>query len=336
MKSDANSLKELIDQAHTIVVAQADNPDGDSLATSLALEHILGDMGKEVVLFCGVDISSYLQYLPGWDRVTKELPNKFDLSIIVDTSAINLFESLQRSNQLKLLSSKPCVIIDHHNVEASIPFATLNINKKAVATGEVVYELAKELDWPLNHQAKEMLAISIMSDSLGLVSEGTTPRSIHIIAELVEAGVSLAALDDARKQSMRKHPSLLAYKGQLLQRVELHEDNQIATISIPWEEIQKYSPLYNPSMLVLDEMRFVEGTRIAIAFKTYADGKITAKIRANYGVGIAGKLSEHFGGGGHSYASGFKITDGRTLDKIKAETIKVTRDLLAELNQENA
>lgn len=326
-------LSKLVEEAHKIVIVQADNPDGDSLASALALEQILGDLGKDPILYCGVDITTYLRYLPGWDRVSNELPKQFDLSIIVDTSAISLFESLEKSGQRPILASKPCVVIDHHATEASIPFATLSIIRKAVATGEIIYDLCQELDWPRNHVANEMLAISIMSDSLGLVSEGTTPRSIHIIAELVEAGVSLAALDDARKQSMHKHPSLLAYKGDLLKRVELHDDNQIATITIPWEEIEKFSPLYNPSMLVIDEMRFVEGTRIAIAFKLYKDNKVTAKIRANYGNGIADKLAEHFGGGGHTYASGFKVTDGRSFESIKKECIKVASELLRQLDE---
>ncbi len=329
--SEAQEIKVLVDSATHIVIMQADNPDGDSLASALALEQILGDLGKQPSLYCGADIPTYLRYLPGWDRVSQDLPHKFELSIIVDTSSISLFENLEKSGQKPVVASKPCIVLDHHNVEASIPFATVSLNQRAVATGEVIHELAHELGWELNQTAREMLAISIMADSLGLVSEGTTPRSIHIIGELVEAGVSLAALDDARKQSMRKSPELLPYKGDLLKRIEFHDNNRIATITIPWEEIEKYSPLYNPSMLVIDEMRFAEGTDIAIAFKTYPDGKVTAKIRANYGVGIAGELAKHFGGGGHPYASGFKIQDGRPFNQIKSECIAKTAELLAKL-----
>ena len=47
------------------------------------------------------------------------------------------------------------------------------------------------------------------------------------------------------------------------------------------EEIQKYSNQYNPSVLVLDEMRLVEGVEVACAIKTYPDGKLTGKLRSN-------------------------------------------------------
>lgn len=86
-------------------------------------------------------------------------------------------------------------------------------------------------------------------------------------------------------------------------------------------------------MLVIDEMRMTENTDIAIAFKTYNDGKITAKIRCNYGHGIANDLAKEFGGGGHAFASGFKITDGRTFDTIKTECIKNASKLLNNQNK---
>lgn len=323
-----NEIKESIATASKIVVLQADNPDGDSLGSSLALEEILSDAGKSVTMYCGVSMPSYLSYLPGWDRVTNELPRDFDLSIIVDTSAWSLFENLQKLPAAKRLSQQPCIVLDHHDVECSIPAATLVYNQPVVATGELIYELSQQLKWQRNDSASNMIAASILSDSLGLTSEATSARTIHIIAELVEQGVNLAELEAKRRDNMRKSPELVHYKGQLLQRVEYADDGHIAMVTIPWVEIERYSPSYNPSMLVLDDMRLTDKVQVAIAFKTYKDGKVTGKIRCNYGVGIAGKLAEHFGGGGHAYAAGFKVTSGQPFDKIKAECVAKASTLL--------
>ena len=43
-----------INNAQKIVVVQAENPDGDSIGSSLALEEILSDLGKSVQLHCPV------------------------------------------------------------------------------------------------------------------------------------------------------------------------------------------------------------------------------------------------------------------------------------------
>lgn len=331
--AEASKIQEILAGAQTIVVLQADNPDGDSMGSALALEQILGDLGKEPILYCGVEIPTYLRYLSGWDRIQKDLPEQFDASIIVDTSADSLFENLAASGQRGRLGTKPCIIIDHHAVETTISFASVVCNKEVVATSEVIYELARQLDWPLNHQAKEMIVTAIMSDSLGLITEATSARSIHIIGELVEGGVSLADLEHARRDLMRKSPSLVKYKGELLQRVEYFADNRVATITIPWKEIERYSPEYNPSMLVIDDMRMTIGTQIAIAFKVYPDGKVTAKIRCNQGSPIANELAKHFGGGGHKYASGFKIQDGKPFNEVKSECITKATELLDNLIQ---
>lgn len=333
--TETESIKEIISAAKNIVIIQADNPDGDSLASSLALEQILHEMGKEPYMYCGINMPSYLHYLPGWDRVNKDWPSSFDASIIVDCSSRTLLETADKAGYLSWLAAKPCIVLDHHTTEATIDFAQVLLNTTAVATGEVIYELAKQLDWDLNQSAKNMITISILSDSLGLTSEATTARSIHIIGELVEGGVELAKLEEARREMMRKSVELVRYKGELLQRIEYTDDKRIATITIPWDEIEKYSPSYNPPMLVIDDMRLTEGTDVAIAFKTYKDNKITGKIRCNVGKGIANKLAEHFGGGGHPYAAGFKITDGRPLNEVRSECLDLALKLLDDLKRES-
>ncbi len=334
--SEADKIQNLVKDARRIVIMMADNPDGDSVASALALEHLLGDMDKQVYMYCGVDLmASHFGHLPGWDRVNKEIPSNFDLSIIVDCSVMRLFGLLEASRQTGWVASRPNIVIDHHDLESDISFATVRLNRPdAVATGEVIYELARQLNWPINPGARDMLAVSILSDSLGLMSEGTSARSIHIIGELVEQGVKLSELDDARKALMKKSIDLMRYKADLMQRAEFYSDNRVATVTIPWEEIERYSHAYNPSVLVLDEMRFVEGVEVSIAFKIYKDGKITGKIRCNPGITIASALASTFGGGGHPYAAGFKLTDKQDFASVKAQCIERATELLNQSKKE--
>ena len=72
-------------------------------------------------------------------------------------------------------------------------------------------------------------------------------------------------------------------------------------------------------------MRLTDNVQIAIAFKTYNNNHITAKIRSNYGFPIANKLAEHFGGGGHQYASGFKVNT-TDYNQIISECIEYTKN----------
>ncbi len=323
-------IQKLIDGAQTIVIIQADNPDGDSLASSLALEEILGDMGKTTHLYCGVDIPDYLKHIQGWDRVNKDIPSQFDLSIIVDTSAIILLEKLEESPYRAWVASRPVIVIDHHSdVACDIPYATLVHNDNdAVATGEAIYKLATTLDWPLNTQAKTHIASSILSDSLGLASEGTTPQTYRIMADLIEGGVNRPMLEEARRAINKMPESIFRYKARLIERTELYADNQLAVVSVPHDELMEYSPLYNPAPLIQTDMLQTEGVLVAIVLKHYKDGKVTGSIRCNSGANIAAELAASFGGGGHPYAAGFKVTDGRQFNEIKSECITKATELL--------
>ncbi|HEU5187017.1 MAG TPA: DHH family phosphoesterase [Candidatus Saccharimonadales bacterium] len=314
-------LKTSVDSAQIILVMQAENPDGDSLGSALALEAIFNEMGKKVHLYCPVEIPKYLRYALGWDRVTDDFPKNFDLTIIVDTASATLLERAIIPENTALITKKPVFVIDHHLTESDLPFEhTMVGDASAVATGEIIVAIAKELNWPLPVDACDCLLVSILADSLGLVSEGTTAKSVYTVAELVERGAKLSTVDNRRREFMKKSPKILAYKGRLLERIEYHVDGALALVHIPWDEIAEYSDQYNPSVLVLDEMRLVEGVRIAIALKTYPDGKITGKLRANANAKIAETVAKFFGGGGHSYAAGFRIYNNN-LDEIKHELI---------------
>jgi phosphoesterase RecJ-like protein len=126
---------------------------------------------------------------------------------------------------------------------------------------------------------------------------------------------------------MAKPREIIAYKGRLLQRIEYFADNQLAIVTVPWDEIQKYSPLYNPAVLVLEELRVADGVKLSVVLKLYPDGKITGKLRSNHGSPIAGKLAEHFDGGGHASAAGFK-THKWQYEQLKKELVREASSLL--------
>src|SRR5690606_36984139 len=101
--SRTTAIANILTKATHIVIVQADNPDGDSLASALALEQILHDLGKQPFLYCGIDIPKHLRHLPGWDRVEKDLPHNFDAAILVDCSSRNLLEVADNNGQLQWL-----------------------------------------------------------------------------------------------------------------------------------------------------------------------------------------------------------------------------------------
>lgn len=323
----------LITTAQKIIVIQAENPDGDSLGSSLALEEILSDLGKEVVLYCPIEIPKYLRYIKGWDRIVPDFDPHADLAIIVDTSAdVLITKVLETSGIRSFLESHPVLVVDHHTTDSTLSFEHTMLAGDAVATSEILYKLAADNGWKITPQAAENMLIAIMSDSLGLTTQNVTGNSFFVAGKLTELGASNAAIEERRREFMKKSPEILAYKGELISRIEYLLDGKLALVHIPWEDIQKYSDQYNPSVLVLDEMRLVEGVELGVAIKTYPDGKVTGKLRGN--LPIAEEVAGYFGGGGHKYAAGFRAYED--YDTIISELVTATDKALKEYDPHTA
>lgn len=323
-------IRETIEAAQKIVVIQADNPDADSLGSALALEHVLGDFGKDVVLYCGVNMPEYLRYLTGWDRVVDTLPSQFDLSIIVDASTYTLLDKLDKSGQLAWVKSKPCIVLDHHaTVEKKIDFTSIQlIDEHVASTGELIFHLSTSLGWSVSSEAAEYIMTSILGDTQGLMNDLTTATTYRTMADLTELGANRPRLEELRREYGKMPEKIYTYKGMLIARTEFYAEGKVALVHIPQPEINEYSPLYNPAPLIQFDMLQVRGVALAIVIKSYDDGRVTAALRANNGYPVAAKLAEEMGGGGHDYAAGFKITDGRRYDEVKAECIRIASDLL--------
>lgn len=301
-----DKFTEFIKDKQHICVAQAENPDGDSLGSALALEEALAD--KEVSLYCPVDIPKYMRYFEGWGRVDIEFAYKADAIIIVDTASTTLLSKLLNDGAIRnCLYNTPVLVIDHHETEADLEFPYESIIEPTSSCCALLYKIFKDQNIAINAQCAENIIYGILSDTLGLTSPSTSSDDYRAVAELLDDGANIAEMEERRREFSKKSPRILDYKADLIKRVEYHLDGKLATVLIPFDDIQEYSDEYNPNVLILEELRLVQGVEIAVAIKTYPDGKLTGKIRSVQPV--ADQVAGFFGGGGHPYAAGFRVYD---------------------------
>lgn len=324
-----NKFAEFLKDKTKICVIQAENPDGDSLGSAIALDYLLSD--KEISLYCPVDIPKYLRYFADWSRVTNEFDYKADGYIIVDTAAEVLLSKLLDDTAIRnRLFSAPVFVLDHHETEDDLPFSHDSIIEVRPACTELIYRIVKDLKIEVSKEAAEAIFQGILSDTLGLTSDSVTAETFDIVAELTRLGANVAELEDRRRDFMKKSQRILDYKADLIKRIEYSLDGELATVHIPWNDIREYSDEYNPNVLILEEMRLVEGVKIAVAIKTYPDGKVTGKIRSVREAPISEKVAGYFGGGGHPYAAGFRTYD-TTYEEVVKDLVKIVPELLADV-----
>lgn len=322
-----DKFSDFIGDKKSICIIQAENPDGDSLGSAVALDYLLAD--KNNSLYCPVDIPKYLRYFADWARVTNEFDFKADGYIIVDTAAKVLLSKLLDDAAIKnRLFNAPVLVIDHHETADDIDFPHESIIEVRPACAELIYEIAKNQKIEIGKPAAEAIFQGILSDTLGLTSSAVTARTFEIAAELTRLGANISELEDRRREFMKKSPRILDYKADLIKRIDYSLDGELATVHIPWDDIREYSDEYNPNVLILEEMRLVEGVKVAVAIKTYPDGKVTGKIRTASEAPIAEKIAGYFGGGGHPYAAGFRTYD-TTYEEVVKDLVKITPELIS-------
>ena len=323
-----NKFSDFLQDKEKICVIQAENPDGDSLGSAIALDYLLSD--KEISLYCPVDIPKYLRYFEDWSRVTNEFDYKADGYIIVDTAAQVLLSKLLDDTAIRnRLYTAPVLVLDHHETADDLEFPHESIIEVRPACAELIYRIAKEQKIEINKEAAEAIFQGILSDTLGLTSNSVTDETFEIAAELTRLGANVAELEDKRREFMKKSPRILSYKADLIQRIEYSLDGELATVHIPWDDIREYSDEYNPNVLILEDMRLVEGVKVAVAVKTYPDGKVTGKIRSSSDAPISDQIAGYFGGGGHPYAAGFRTYD-TTYEEVLRDLVKIVPEMLGD------
>ena len=318
-----------LDAANHIVVIQADNPDADSIGSALALEEILSEQGKQVSLYCGVQMPEYLRYLEGWDRVSPELPRQFDASIVVDASTYTLLDKLSETSEFALVKSKPCIVLDHHaTVENPLDFTDLKIVEGDLSsTGELIFSLSTSLGWSITPRAADYIMAAVLGDTQGLMNELTTAATYRLMADLTDMGANRPKLEELRREYSKMPEVIYKYKGMLIGKTEFAVDGKVALVHVPQEEINTYSPLYNPAPLIQFDTLQVKGVVLSIVLKSYDDGRVTGSLRSNSGYPISGELAKQMGGGGHDYASGFKATNTSYVE-IKKRCLEVATSLI--------
>ena len=322
-------FSDFIKDKKRLCIIQAENPDGDSLGSAIALDYLLSD--HDITLYCPVDIPKYLHYFKDWSRVTNEFDYKADGYIVVDTAATILLSKLLDDSAIKnCLYSTPVFVIDHHETTDDLDFPHDSIIEVRPACCDVIYQIAKSEKIAIDKSAAEAIFQGILSDTLGLTSSSVTAETFETAASLTKLGANITNLEEARREFMKKSPRILDYKADLIKRIEYSLDGQLATVHIPWDDIREYSDEYNPNVLILEEMRLVEGIKVAVAIKTYPDGKVTGKIRCASDVPIAEQIAGYFGGGGHPFAAGFRTYDA-TYEMVVHDLV----DLIPRLLQEN-
>ena len=312
--ADIQAFGNLLERADRILIISHIRPDGDAVGSLLGLGLILEEMGKEVNLVLEDGVPKVFHHLPSYDRVYREAAGVYDLVIVVDCSDID------RIGDVLDEYGEPDLNIDHHPTNTQ--FAGLNlVRDDAVATVEIIYDLAVALSLPLNQNIAEALLTGLLTDSLGFRTSNTSPKALRIAADLQEMGADLPFL--YRKAMIEKSLEAVKYWGLGLSKINLEDRLVWTTLSLEDRKIAQYTGRDDADLINL--LASIKETDISLVFVEQKNGTVKVSWRARPGFDVS-KTALEFGGGGHKPAAGAEIKGN--LERVQEEVLKATRHAL--------
>lgn len=305
---------DLISRAERVLIISHIRPDGDAVGSLLGLGLMLEELGKEVNLVLEDGVPLVFNHLTGTDRVYREAAGVYDLVIVLDSS------DMERIGSVLDEHGEPDVNIDHHPTNTH--YAKLNlVRENAVATVEIIYDLALALSLPINLPIAEALLTGLLTDSLGFRTSNSSARTLRIAAELMDRGANLQVL--YRKAMLEKSIEAVRYWGQGLSRIQ-SEDRLIWTsLTLDDRKIADYPGRDDADLVnVLSRIRDMD---ICVVFVEQTDGTVKVSWRAQPGFDVA-SVATQFGGGGHKPAAGAEIKGD--LERVQEEVLQATKKIL--------
>ena len=288
-------LKE-IERRERFVLTSHARPDGDAVSSTLALGEILRQMGKntDIVLYDGVP--RIYHHLPFADTVTKSdrIDNHYDAAILLEC------DSIQRT-RIDGLEHQFLINIDHH--KSGHDFAHINwIDPTAVATGELVYKLARAAGVKITPEIAICIYTAVITDTGLFVFEGTNAHTFELARELVLAGAEPARC--ARPIYFGHSIAKMRLLGAALSA--LQREGPLVWIWATQEQMERTGAIEEDCEGIVNYALSIGDAEVAVFFRELPNGRFRVSLRSKGRMDVS-EIAEEFGGGGHACASGLSV-----------------------------
>jgi phosphoesterase RecJ-like protein len=319
---------EAIQGAQSIVITSHASPDGDSIGSSLALYHFLLSIGKSVKV-CHADVApGSIGWLKGASDIltfdnnpiqVSEAVKEADLLFCLDYNdqsrvGTEIAELMSHHSALK-------VMIDHHLNPGDFCAITYS-DTAASSTAQLVYELIVGCGQRshLNIETATAIYLGIMTDTGSFRFPSVHARTHEIIADLIHTGIKHHEIHE-KVYDVNSISQLQLKSYAISDKMELFPNFPVAIVALTKDELAKYQYKRGDLDGLVNVPLSIQGIAISVLFVESEEKiKISFRAKGDYAVNVLAK--EHFGGGGHRYASG-----GVSFDSL-AHTLETFKSLI--------
>ena len=314
------AIAERLKRSKSLVCFTHSKPDGDAIGSTLALARTAERLGIQATVVYLAPFPPRFVPLLGDTHVIHESESCWSRPELLDADAIAILDT-GSWNQIE--GARPyierraamAVLVDHHAHGNGEMAANRHINTAAASCCEIVAELCcimlevgscRELP----AEVAEPLYLGVATDTGWFRHSNTTPHTLRLAADLIDAGAQHIALYQMSEQN--DQPSRLRLLARAMANMKLLADNRVALIPLSKKDIEETGTQPDDTGGLSDLPNSVASVRVVATLVEVNPALIKLSLRskpARDGEALVdvNKIAQTFGGGGHVHASGAKL-----------------------------
>jgi bifunctional oligoribonuclease and PAP phosphatase NrnA len=311
-------------QSKQVFVATHAHPDGDAIGALIAMGLAMEALGKKVTLYNESVIPAVYRYVPAIDRVVRHIPDeerRFDTAVVLDCGSLErIGEAAEWIHQVPVL-----INIDHHVTNTGFGQPRL-VRPEACASSEIVYDLVKAMDLPIDTRMATAIYTGILTDTGSFRFSNTNQAAFRICEEMIGLGV------DPHEVSQHVYGRFSMGRLKLLNlalnSIEISANGKLSMMSLTREMMAKTGTQPEDTAGFINYARRIQDIKVAVLIHEQKNGfqlkpeqiPYHVSLRSDGTVDVAA-IAAAFGGGGHVNAAGFSIES--TLRDLKSRILQL-------------
>ena len=287
-----------------IIIATHIGPDPDALGSSIGLKEIIQNTFPEKEVYVVGCPANKFKYIGEVDHFTEDMYVD-SLLIVTDTP------DKKRVDGVEVDKFKEIIKIDHHPFIESFHGIEL-VDTTASSASQLIMELTFQTKLKMTKEAAEKLYIGLIADTDRYLFRGTTPKTFDLVSRLIkETNIEFTKLYEKLYLKPIKE---VKFSGYIANNLVITEHG-FAYICLPQSILDEYRVDAATAGKIVNDFYYISEI---IAWGVFSEDQNNHNIRGSIRSRgpIINEVATQYGGGGHIYASGVRLSNFELVEDI--------------------
>lgn len=297
-RAGLRAAAEAIIAAERVTAVCHENPDADTVGAAVAIARIARALGKDAEVV-SVDVIPPTFAFLGEASIAAAPRLDADLAVVCDSATAERVGPIL-TREAAWFEQATLLNVDHHVTNTHFGDVNL-VDPTASATCEIVFELMREVAVAPDPPLATALLTGILRDSHGFSDASTSPRTMRIVADLMEAGADLA---DLHRRILGDLPySTIALWGRILGTARSTADGRVVVATLSPDMLLETGTQQHDADGAVEFLARAQEADVVALLREVGSHETRVSIRTTERVD-ATRIAAAFDGGGHARRAG--------------------------------